>query len=239
MYTEEFKLAKELAKEVGSFLLKQESKHIDSLEGKDIKLKLDKEAEKKIIESLQSKFDYSILSEEVGLIGQIDQSKPYWIIDPIDGTMNYSRNCPIACVSIALWSNDQPILGVVYDFFRDELFSGLVGKGAWLNNNEIQPSEIKERNQAILATGFPTYLDLNDKTLTAFFDHVKDYKKIRMFGSAALSLCYVACGRVDSYKEDKIKLWDIAAGLAINVAAHMTYNLKNQENYSTNLSVGV
>ncbi|MGL1887871.1 MAG: inositol monophosphatase [Reichenbachiella sp.] len=239
MYKVEFSVAKELAQDVGEFLIDQETKLIDSLEGNDIKLQLDKEAERLIIDRLQSNFGYSILSEEIGLLGSIEKGKPYWIIDPIDGTMNYSRNCPLACVSIALWVDDGPILGVVYDFFRQELFSGLIGSGAWLNGVGLKPSKVDEKSQAILATGFPTYLEINDTSLTEFLDQVKSYKKIRMFGSAALSLCYVACGRVDAYKENRIKLWDVAAGLAINAAVNVKYRMREHGNYDTDTYVGV
>lgn len=239
MYNCEFECAKNLAKKVGDFLIDQEIKSVNSLSGRDIKLKLDQDAEAIILTELKSSFKHAILSEEIGVVGEIKSNKPYWIIDPIDGTMNYSRDCPLACVSIALWVNEDPIFGVVYDFYRQELFSGMVGKGAWLNGLVIKPSGINEKSNAILATGFPTYLDLNDENLGEFMMNVRRYKKIRMFGTAALSLCYLASGRVDGYHEKNIKLWDIAAGIAINAALNIEYKIINLQNYSTDTSVGV
>lgn len=238
-YKVEFDLAKKVAKSVGQYLIVQEKKQVESATGRDIKLKLDKESEALIVESLQCDSDYAILSEEAGLIGQASSGLPYWIIDPIDGTLNYSRNCPIACVSIALWLGDKPILGVVYDFNRDELFAGLIGEGAWLNDLPLPKVNIRDKSQAILATGFPTYLEIDDTNIQQFISDVKDYKKVRMLGSAALSLCYVASGRVDGYKENNIKLWDVAAGVAINSAMDIYFEVNIKEDYNTNTLVGV
>lgn len=239
MYKEEFDFAKSIAKNVGVFLASQNTKQINSLEGRDIKLQLDTTSEEKIISSLQSQFDHPILSEESGMNGQTTLNQPYWIIDPIDGTMNYSRNCPLACVSIALWVNSDPLFGIVYDFNRDELFSGIVGEGAWLNEIPIQPSGVQEKSSAILATGFPTYLELSQENLAEFISKVTEYKKIRMFGTAALSLCYVACGRVDSYMEKNIKLWDVAAGVAINRALNIPTEVISHRDFNTTTIVGI
>lgn len=239
MYKREFELAKSLAKETGEFLKSQTIKNVDSLKNKDIKLELDKLSEKRIIETLRSNFDYSILSEEAGLMGEIKANQPYWIIDPIDGTMNYSRDFPFACVSIALWINDEPILGVVFDFYKDELFSGLSGSGAYLNEVPIKTSDIKEKSKAVLMTGFPVYMDFSIDNLISYVSEMKEYKKIRMLGSAALSLCYVACGRADAYREENIKLWDVAAGVAINKAIFNKIDIVYLRDYSTNIQVGV
>jgi len=239
MYKREFELAKSLGKEIGEFLKNQTVKHVNSLENKDIKLELDKLSEKRIIEALKANFDYSILSEEAGLIGKIKSNEPYWIIDPIDGTMNYSKDFPFACVSIALWINNEPILGVVYDFYKDELFSGLAGSGAYLNEVPIKTSNIKEKSKAVLMTGFPVYMDFSIDNLISYVSEMKEYKKIRMLGSAALSLCYVACGRADAYREENIKLWDVAAGVAINKALFNKIDIMYLKDYSTNIQVGV
>ncbi len=239
MYKREFDLAKEVAKYIGNFLSIQTVKNIDSQDGKDIKLELDRKSEEMIITALEREFDYPILSEEIGLTKELVKNTPYWIIDPIDGTLNFSRENPSSCISIALWIEHEPILGVIYDFNRDELFSGYIGKGAWLNDEAIKKLAVKEKSQAILATGFPTYMSTDENTLKEFISQIQEYKKIRMIGSAALSLAYVACGRFDAYMENNIKLWDIAAGVAINSVLENNIEIKHLVNYNTNVKIGV
>jgi len=238
-YIKEFELAKSVVTEVGEFLNFQTTKKIESQAGKDIKLELDTKSEEMIMANLSKEFDYPILSEEIGLTKELEKNKPYWIIDPIDGTLNFSRDNPNCCISIALWIEKEPKFGVIHDFNRDELFSGYVGVGSWLNNNKLEGFKIKEKSQSILATGFPTYMSDDDITIKKFILQVQDYKKIRMIGSAALSLAYVACGRFDTYIENDIKLWDVAAGIAINKAIHNKYEITYLENFKTNTSAGV
>lgn len=238
-YYQQFELAKKIVLEVGEFLNSQINKKILSQEKKDIKLKLDKESERLIINNLKIHFDYPILSEEIGLTKKLINNEPYWIIDPIDGTLNYSRNNPSSCISIAFWIDYTPIFGVIYDFNRNELFNGYVGIGAWLNNLELKSQHNKEKSQSILATGFPTYMNNDEKTLKNFITKIQEYKKIRMIGSAALSLAYVACNRFDSYIEENIKLWDIAAGVAINKAIENQYMIEYLDNFETNTKVGI
>jgi len=238
-YIKEFELAKNIALEVGKFLNSQTIKKIDSQEGKDIKLELDKKSEEIIINSLSKDFDYPILSEEIGLTKDLQEKEPYWIIDPIDGTLNFSRDNPTCCISIAFWIDKEAIFGVIYDFNRDELFSGYVGVSAWLNDAELKLQEKKEKNQSILATGFPTYMNDDEETLKSFISQVQEYKKIRMIGSAALSLAYVACGRFDTYIEKDIKLWDIAAGIVINKVVNNKYEIKYLEKFGTDTKVGI
>jgi len=238
-YKEEFSLAKDIAVRVGKFLSSQTEKKIESQIGKDIKLELDKKSEEMIVSGLSEKFDYPILSEEVGLTKEIGENRPYWIIDPIDGTLNFSRDNPSCCISMALWINKDPVLGAIYDFNRDELFSGYVGFGAWLNNRELLLKEKKEKSQSILATGFPTYMSDDTATLQNFIKQIQEYKKIRMIGSAALSLAYVLCGRFDAYIEKDIKLWDVAAGVAVNKAIGAKYEIEYLDDFKTNTKVGV
>ncbi len=237
-YLEEFEFAKKVSIEVGKFLKDQDSKIINSSDAKDIKLELDKTSEEKIINSLKI-YDYSILSEENGLIGQIKDNKPVWIIDPIDGTLNYSRNNPTSCISIALYEGSEPIFGIIYDFNANELFTGYIEFGAWLNKIELFKKETNSISQSILATGFPTYLEHDTKNLTNFINYIQRYKKIRMIGSAALSLAYVAAGRFDTYIEKNIKLWDVAAGIAINKTIGNDITFEIYENYLMNVEVGV
>lgn len=187
---------------------------------RDVKILADKKLESFIIKQLLEKSQYPVLSEEAGFLERRDKNKDYrWIVDPLDGSFNFSHSIPLNCISVALWKGMEPLLGVVYDFNHHETFSGLVGEGAWLSKNPIMTSEITEKSKAVLCTGFPVSTDFSKKSLLDFIEAIREYKKIRLLGSAALSLAYVACGRADVYLENDIKIWDIAAGIALVKAA--------------------
>lgn len=215
--SKELELAIRAAKCAGEYLKKRESIHVDALEGKDIKLSSDKMSEKIIMEILEES-GISVLSEEYGFKGADKDS--YWIIDPLDGTINYYKGFDeIACVSIALWRNHRPVLGVVYRFVMDELFYGEEGYGAYLHGQPISPSKITETSQAVMATGFPVKRAYDTESLSQFVRQVQHFKKVRMLGAAAIMGTFVACGRFDAYFEDEIMLWDVAAAVAIVNAA--------------------
>jgi myo-inositol-1(or 4)-monophosphatase len=184
--------------------------------GRDIKLLADREAEAAALEVLLGT-GHPVLAEESGELGELDGL--FWVVDPLDGTLNFKRGLPISCVSIGLVQGDTPLLGVILDFHRGELFSGVVGQGAWCNGEAIAVSDVAQAERAVLTTGFPTYRDFGDDSLLQFVRDVQRFKKVRLLGSAALSLAWVACGRVDAYAEDDIMLWDVAAGLALVRAA--------------------
>jgi myo-inositol-1(or 4)-monophosphatase len=198
---------------------REQSIKAESETRRDIKLKGDRYSEDVILRQLFENSSYPVLSEEKGSIGDESADGLRWIVDPLDGSMNYSRAIPLNCVAIALWQNDQPILGVVNDFNRNEIFSGIVDQGAWLNGRRIRPSDIVTDDRAILCTGFPVNTDFSDDGIHKFVSDIKRYKKVRLLGSAALSLAYVACGRSDVYYEKDIMLWDVAAGIAIVAGA--------------------
>lgn len=214
------------AKQAGKFLKEAKSIKILSDKNRDIKLNVDLKSEKIIFKKL-SKY-YPILSEESG--GVLLKHGPIWIVDPLDGTVNYQRKIPLNCISIALWDQKKPVLGVVYDFIRNELFSGIVGCGAKLNEKKITVSKIKKRSQSIIFTGFPVKFNLKNMYIKKFISLLLSYKKIRLIGSAALSLSYVASGRAEAYYERGIKIWDVAAGLAIIKAAGGSYKIKKLKN---------
>jgi len=216
--TTQLEHAKKIAKTAGDFLVAYKDSKVVKDEGKDIKLTADTEAEKIIIDYLQKNSDIPILSEEAGEVaGQRSELK--WIVDPLDGSLNYSRKLPLCCVSIGLWKGSQPLLGVVYDFNNNEMFSGIVDKGSWLNEQPIKVSNVSDYAKAILVMGFPSWGNYTKEGLADFIENLQDYKKVRLIGSAALSLAYVACGRVDAYTERGINLWDIAGGVAIILGA--------------------
>lgn len=217
----ELNLAKQTAKLAGERLIRWRSEPVMVVDssGRDIKVGADYKSERLIMEALQNSSIYPILSEESKDQDDIDSSSYIWIVDPIDGTLNYTRGIPLFCVSIALWKDDVPILGVVYDVPNNELFTGVVGEGAWCNDKAIRVSDTKQSDQAILATGFPVNRDFSSMALQRFIKQVQEYKKVRLLGSAALSLAYLANGRVDAYAEENIMLWDVAAGITLVTAA--------------------
>jgi len=231
-------VAVKAAVEAGKYL-KESEFVIESLSGKDIKMAQDKESEKIIKDILLSGSDFDFLGEESG-IDKARTESDLWIVDPLDGTMNYSRKVPISCVSIALWRSDSPLLGVIYDFNREEMFTAIVGEGAWVNDNPFEKYVPKARHQSILATGFTSYMSYDNESIGVLLERVKEYKKIRMIGSAALSLAYVASGRFDSYIEKDIKIWDVAAGLALIKSAGIPAEYSfTDDKYSMDVHCGV
>lgn len=192
--------------------------------GKDIKTKADFASHEFLYEEL-SKTSIPVISEE-SKHHSFDINKQQWIIDPIDGTLNFYREFPMAATSIALWENGAPILGVVHHLFDDQVFYSYKNYGSWSNNNKISVSETEKISDAILVTGFPSgsYHDAN--TLNQFVNNIQNYKKLRMLGSASLMLCYVASGIFDVYSEKDIYIWDVAAGLAIVSEAGGSYFLE-------------
>ena len=211
--------AKDAAQATGDLLKSFDAKLIKSW-GKDVKIDADEQAHKTILKILKGS-DIPVLSEEDGDHDFDLELK--WIVDPIDGSINFLRGISLCAVSVGLIREEEPILGVVYDFNREEMFSGIVGKGVWLNGKDISVSSIRERGEAIIMTGFPSYTDYSTESLKEYISKIQSFKKVRLFGSAALSLAYVACGRVDAYYEKDIKIWDVAAGLALVKAAGGKY----------------
>ena len=204
-------LAVNAAIEAGNFLNKNKSeeKEIHEEKGRDIKLIIDQDTEKLIRSNLQVT-DIPILGEEYG--GDIANGK-YWVIDPIDGTANYFRGLDECCVSIALMENDEALIGVIYNFNNDQMYTAVKNHGAFLNNKKISVSDIASRDKASITTGFPASESIESSM--NFLENLKGWKKVRMFGSAALSCAYVASGKCDYYAEKGVYLWDIAAGICL------------------------
>ena len=223
-------IAKESALSAGEFLSCdiQANRKINKEFAHDVKIEADIQSERMILDYLMKKSDFSILSEEKGFI-QRRETDFLWIIDPVDGSLNYSQNIPLCCVSIGLWRGREPILGVIYDFNRKEMFYGIAGKAAWLNGSLIAVSKKSILQKSILMTGFPVNIDLSKESINMFIQQLQDYRKVRMIGSAALSLAYVAAGRADAYYEKQIMLWDIAAGVAIVLGAGGKTNIQETE----------
>ena len=173
---------------------------------------VDHASEKAIIDVISKNFpDHYILSEEAGEIVQDSTYK--WIIDPIDGTVNFAHHIPICCISIGLEVDKKMVLGAVYNPFLNEFFIAEKGKGATLNDKTIQVSSKEKVENACLVTGFPyTYLDEPNGPLQVFERFIRKGIPVRRLGSAAIDLCWVACGRFDGFYEHKLQAWDSAAG---------------------------
>lgn len=180
---------------------------------KDIKTIADLRINDCIIKQLDST-NIPVLTEEANF--------PYkeipdlcWIVDPLDGTYNFSRKFPYAGISICLWENNSPIIGIVKDIFNNITYSSQYGQGSWLNNKIIRVSNINEVKDAVLATGFPSGANYATNDLMAFVKNIQEFKKIRSIGAASLMLSYVASGVFDVYCENDIYIWDVAAGLSL------------------------
>ncbi|MBO9571201.1 MAG: inositol monophosphatase [Chitinophagaceae bacterium] len=175
----------------------------------------DHAAERAIMDTIREQFpDHFILSEESGEMATTSEYK--WIIDPIDGTVNYAHGIPICCVSIGLEQNGKMILGAVYNPLTNEFFMAEKGKGSTLNGDRIYVSDKQTVMDSCLVTGFPyTYLDMPNGPLDVFDRLIRKGIPVRRLGSAALDLCWVAAGRFDGFYEHKLNPWDSAAGSLI------------------------
>lgn len=204
----------ETAKASGA-LLKENVGKIKKIEFKgavDIVTEVDRASEELIMARIKKAFPgHGILTEESP---ELRKDSPFkWVIDPLDGTTNYSHGFPFFCVSIAFEEAGEVTLGVVYDPMLDELFVAERGKGSSLNGERISVSKITELGRGLLATGFPYDLRVSKaNNLDHFSAFAVKAQAIRRAGSAALDLCYLACGRFDGYWEMKLRPWDTAAG---------------------------
>jgi myo-inositol-1(or 4)-monophosphatase len=191
---------------------------IEAEQGREVKIDADRRAEELILAALSRESDYPIISEEAGwsrLAARADRF--VWAVDPLDGSVNYLRGYPHCGVSIALLDHGNPILGVVDCFVLHERFTGARGMGAWLNGAPMRVSSIDLPAKGILQTGVPSRAE--EQSFTAFQDRLKTWRKVRMIGSAATALAYVAAGRAEAYRESGSMIWDVAAGCALVEAA--------------------
>jgi myo-inositol-1(or 4)-monophosphatase len=214
------------AQAVGALMRRElhASKRANLVTQHDIKLELDVRSQRLIERALHRAFPRVALLGEEGDAGQAD-AEYRWVVDPIDGTVNFAYGIPHACVSIALQRHAtlppkeadfedgyQTLVGVVYDPFCDELWTAIRGQPARLNGKVIHVSGRRKLREAIVSIGFAKTRQNLEATLPHFIDLVHHVRKLRIMGSAALALTYVANGRFDAYIEQGISLWDIAAG---------------------------
>jgi len=191
---------------------------------------IDKRSEEKIFEIIRKDFPgHYILSEEAGAIKQESDFK--WIIDPIDGTVNYAHSIPLTCVSIAVEKNGEIILGVVFNPISGEFFFSEKGSGSFLNDEKIAVSDCTDLRKALLVTGFPyDSSSYNPDPVSVFKKFILKDVPIRRLGSAALDLCWTACGRFEGFWEYNLNAWDVAAGyLILTEAGGIVTNLSGEK----------
>jgi len=208
------------ARAAGELLRSNFGKDLDvsAFEAHDIKLDLDVRSQQLITDMLLERFpDHAIYGEE-GIAGN-QESDFQWIVDPIDGTVNYFYSIPHFCVSIALREKGEILIGVIYDPMRDELWEVEKGGTPRLNGAPIRTSQRKVLSDAIVSVGMSKTKTTIAQGLPLLAKYVEKVRKCRLMGSAALDLAYVACGRLDAYIEQSVSLWDIAAGKLLLEAA--------------------
>jgi len=201
----------------------------------------DKKVEKILIDELQkARPNYSILSEEVGLIKNDEEFK--WIIDPIDGTANFLHGIPHFAISIGLEHNKEIICGIIYDPIKDELFAAEKGNGSYLNNQRMRVSSRSKLKDSIIFTGGPSFKS-NDKDKELSLKEYNNFSSIlltpiRKLGSAALDMAYVAAGRCDGFWQRNLNYWDVAAGIIlVKEAGGFVTDLKGNNEFIKNKNI--
>jgi myo-inositol-1(or 4)-monophosphatase len=206
-----------IARQAGAVLLEGYGnvRHIQQKGVIDLVTEFDMRSEDVIISSIQQKFpDHAILAEESGHNETISEYQ--WVIDPLDGTTNFAHGIPVFSVSIALLRNNSPVVGVVYDPIRNEMFSAELGQGATLNRHSIHVSSATDLGQAVISTGFPYDVRTNPQNnFVQFAQFQLRAQAVRHLASAALDCAWTATGRLDGYWEFGVKPWDVGAGALI------------------------
>ena len=202
----------------------------------DIKLEIDVQAQELIGKLLLEEFPTHALYGEEGIVG--DQSSDHqWIVDPLDGTVNYFYGIPHFCVSIALRQRGEIIVGVIYDPVRNEMWVAQEGDVPNLNGNPVHVSDRTELAEAVISIGLAKTGETIDKNFPLLQQMIHRVRKCRVLGSAALDMAYVASGRFDAYVETGISLWDIAAGCLLVENAGGTVDLRLRENTRDKYSI--
>lgn len=216
------------------------TKEIGQLHQSDIETKalnslvtyVDKESEKMLVEALQQIIpEASFLTEENTVTPT--QGEWQWIIDPLDGTTNFIHQVPVFGISVGLQHHDEIVVGVVLELNRNELFYASKNNGAFLNGNKISVSQTTKLSDSLIATGFPYYdFDLLENYLSFFKYLMTHTRGIRRLGSAAIDLCFTACGRFDAFFEYSLSPWDVAAGaLILQEAGGKLFDFKGGNNW--------
>lgn len=235
-YTPELNTAKKAAGEAAKIIREFQSSNNFSVNFKgknDLVTDADLQSEKKIISILKEAFpDDHILAEESSDKLTMPEGR-IWLIDPIDGTTNFAHGFPVYCVSIGLWDNGQPKMGLVLEVSRDEYFTALAGEGAFLNGRPISVSRLEDASASLVGTGFP-YNDLSlvDNYLAFFRTLIHNTQGVRRAGAAAYDLCCVAAGRLDGFYEYSLNPWDVgAAALIVKEAGGLISDWKGEQDW--------
>ena len=220
-----------LVKETGQWILQQSTQFSSSdiiYKGtNDLVSFVDQQAEAKLKEGLSQIFpEAGFIAEETAATYEDVGNSYYWVIDPLDGTTNFLHKLPVFAVSVGLIFEKQPILGLIYEPNRDELFTAVKGNGAHLNGSSIRVSPENSLSKSLLATGFPYYdFSYQDRYLDLLKELMRSSHGLRRMGAAAIDLAYTACGRFEGFFEANLKPWDVAAGkIIIEEAGGMVTN---------------
>ena len=181
---------------------------------KEMKAASDRILEDVIVANL-SATGMDILSEEAGLVSAGNEDGLRWVVDPLDGTVNFIRGLAPCSVSLALCQGDVPLLGVIGEYPSGKVAWGGAGQGSFISNIPIRVSSVNDKQQAVICTGFPSRFEFDIEGMQWISSTFASYAKVRMLGAASLSLLHVAKGGADVYSEREIMIWDVAAGLAI------------------------
>jgi myo-inositol-1(or 4)-monophosphatase len=214
----------------------QSRQRVEMFASHDIKLEIDVLAQELISKLLLEEFPAHALYGEEGIVG--DQSNDHqWIVDPLDGTVNYFYGIPHFCTSIALRLDNQIVVGVIYDPIRDEMWTGQKGEVSKLNRTPIHVSNRADLAEAVISIGLAKTGETIKTNFRLIQQMIHRVRKCRVLGSAALDMAYVACGRLDVYIETGISLWDIAAGCLLVENAGGSVDLRPRENMKDKYSI--
>jgi myo-inositol-1(or 4)-monophosphatase len=230
--------AEEAARAAGALLRDnfRRPRQVNTAEAHDIKLQIDIETQNLITELLLKKFPEHALYGEEGIVGD-QASEHQWVVDPLDGTVNYFYGIPHFCVSIALRFKGEIIVGVIYDPIRDEMWRGQKGEKPTLNGNPFRVSDRADLAEAVISVGLSKTGVTIEAGLPLLQEMVHRARKCRLLGSAALDMAYVACGRFDAYIEQGISLWDVAAGWILIETAGGSVDLRPRKDMKDKYSV--
>jgi myo-inositol-1(or 4)-monophosphatase len=237
-------VAEKAARAAGRLLRKNfgQPQRVNAVAAHDIKLEIDIEAQQLISRLVLKEFPKHALYGEEGIVG--DQSSDHqWIVDPLDGTVNYFYGIPHFCISIALRLRNEVMVGVIYDPIRREMWKGQKGEVSKLNGDAIHVSNRADLAEAVVSVGLAKTGETINANFPLLQEMIHRVRKCRVLGSAALDMAYVACGRLDAYIEQGISLWDIAAGWLLVENAGGTVDLRPRgdmkDKYSIVASNGV
>src|SRR5881296_3478614 len=223
-------IAENVAREAGKLLRDnfQQRQQVNASAAHDLKLEIDVQAQELITNLLLKEFPGHAIYGQEGIAG--DQSTEHqWVVDPLDGTVNYFYGIPHFCISIALRLRGEIMVGVIYDPIREEMWTGQKGERPKLNGRHFHVSDRADLAEAVISVGLSKTDDTIEAGLPLLQRMIHRVRKCRLLGSAALDMAYVACGRLDAYIEQGISLWDIAAGWLLIETAGGTVDLRPRE----------